>query len=59
MSWLFDAGKAGNKGTAIIFIGPDKDQYIGDLTAPKESKALEPEHVLNICKEHAEKLHVY
>ena len=53
MSWL-DAGKAGNHGTAINFISPDKDQYVGDLTAPKESKALEPEHVLNICKEHAE-----
>lgn len=54
MSWL-DAGKAGNNGTTITFVGPDKDQCVGDLTALKESRALEPEHVINTCKEHAEK----
>ena len=51
------AGRAGNKGTAITFIGPDEDQYAGDLVkALKESKAPIPEDLLTMAKEHAEKV---
>lgn len=50
-------GRAGNKGTAITFIGPEEDQYAGDLVkALKESKAPIPEDLLTMAKEHAEKV---
>ena len=53
----FLAGRAGNKGTAITFIGPDEDQYAGDLVkALKESKAPIPEDLINMAKEHADKV---
>lgn len=40
---LCDAGRAGNKGTAITFIAPEDDQYAPDLVkALKESKAPIP-----------------
>ena len=51
------AGRAGNKGTAITFIGPEEDQYAGDLVkALKESKAPIPEDLINMAKEHADKV---
>ena len=51
------AGRAGNKGTAITFIGPEEDQYAGDLVkALKESKAPIPEDLLTMAKEHGEKV---
>lgn len=51
------AGRAGNKGTAITFIGPEEDQYAGDLVkALKESKATIPEDLLTMAKEHGEKV---
>jgi ATP-dependent RNA helicase DDX46/PRP5 len=37
-------GRAGNKGTAITFIGPDEDRYAPDLVkALKESTATVPQ----------------
>jgi len=54
---LCGAGRAGNKGTAITFIGPEEDQYAGDLVkALKESKATIPEDLLTMAKEHADKV---
>lgn len=51
------AGRAGNKGTAITFIGPEEDQYAGDLVkALKESKAPIPEDLIKMAKDHADKV---
>lgn len=37
-------GRAGNKGTAITFIGPDEERYAPDLVkALKESSAAVPQ----------------
>lgn len=40
-------GRAGNKGTAITFIGPDEDRYAPDLVkALRESGAVVPQDLL-------------
>lgn len=49
-------GRAGNKGTAITFIGPDEDRYAPDLVkALKESKAAVPQDLQALADSFAAK----
>ena len=51
-----DAGRAGNKGTAITFIAPEDDQYAPDLVkALKESKAPIPKDLQALADAFLEK----
>ena len=44
------AGRAGNKGTAITFIGPDEERYAPDLVkALKESSAVVPQDLQDLA----------
>lgn len=49
-------GRAGNKGTAITFIGPDEDRYAPDLVkALKESSATVPQDLQELAEVFASK----